>query len=653
MGQMVQQVLQDRQDLKVPVGIKARKVIKVVKEIKEIKDLKGCKDPKDPWVPRAQAGTAAQKGDKGDKGDDGPTGPRGPAGPKGDKGEKGDNGNKCDAGSTGPRGPAGPTGPAGNDGADGATGSQGLQGQPGKTGAQGPQGQPGTQGPRGLTGPKGDKGDPGGPQGPQGPKGDKGDKGDGTLDKTIKRQVVMVDKDFEKITYEDSNGNVKGTFEKFQFASTGPSAPFNEGYGQNLTVTRETRKEKVPNMGFRSPLKIEQDAGSGDSWNKIAFTTPQIRRDQYGMLFAIKFLNKTEKAIESMSAYTSAGAVDTSQSIKSLGGLTVNGNTYEYFLVKVAPDTQSRTETTVQFNFYAGLLTNGKMIIEIYEGFTFNNFLNSDYARANITTHTPYPHQKDFDKHNGDVLLAGTEQDDGTVTANKTLRLTGANLGKDLMDGDVLLAGTKQDNGTVTANDALRLTGANLGKDFMDGDVFLAGTKQDDGTVTANDVLRLTEANLGKAIPYHMTVLLPYSGLGTGSWSEVNDGPNGYPPPIFPCYGTGKITIILLTHHFDADSVIPTSNFTLQYRLVAYKESEVGLSRDFHLYTNIDYTNEDGVRPAIKRSGEKIYYLNRKLSYTPTADCIGYALQFKQMKPGTALNNESLLICTLEQERGL
>ena len=73
----------------------------------------------------------------------------------------------------------------------------------------------------------------------------------------------MVDKDFEKITYEDDSGNVKGTFETFQFASTSPSAPFNEGYGQNLTVTRETRKEKVPNMGFRSPLKIEQDRESG------------------------------------------------------------------------------------------------------------------------------------------------------------------------------------------------------------------------------------------------------------------------------------------------------------------------------------------------------------------------------------------------------
>ena len=87
----------------------------------------------------------------------------------------------------------------------------------------------------------------------------------------------------KKITYEDDSGNVKGTFETFHFASSGPSAPY-EGYGQNLTVTRETRKVKVPNMGFRSPLKIEQDRESGDAWVKIAFTTPQTRQDQYGML---------------------------------------------------------------------------------------------------------------------------------------------------------------------------------------------------------------------------------------------------------------------------------------------------------------------------------------------------------------------------------
>ena len=442
------------------------------------------------------------------------------------------------------------------------------------------------------------------------------------MDKTLKRQVVMVDKDLKKITYEDDSGNVKGTFETFHFVSSGSSAPFNEGYGQNLTVTRETRKVKVPNMGFRSPVKIEQDMESGDAWVKIAFTTLQTRQDQYGMLFAIKFLNNTEKAIASYSVYTSAGGVDTGQSIKTLGGLTVNGNTYEYFLAKVAPDSQSRTATTVQFDFYVSLLTNGKMSIEIYEGFTFNNFSGSDYTRANVTTHTPYPHQKDFDKHKF----------------------------QDVMSGDVLLAGTKQNDGTVKTDESLRLRDVNLTKDVMSGDVFLAGTKQNDGTVLANGVLRLTGLNLRGAIPFQMTVLLPWSGLSTGSWSEVYLGPStGYPAPIFPCYGTGQITIRLLTHYFDADAAIPTSNFTLQYRLIAYKETgSASLSRDFHLHTNINYTNEDRVAPAIKRSGD-VFFINRELTYNPPSDCIGYGLELKQIKPTTSLGNESLLVCLLTQ----
>ena len=485
-------------------GDKGDKGDQGVKGDQGLQGLQGSQGPIGPAGPRGQTGTAAQKGekgDKGDKGDTGSTGPKGDKGDKGDKADKGDKGDKGDVGSTGPAGSAGPRGPAGN---DGAPGSQGPQGQPGQTGAQGPQGQTGIQGPRGPAGPKGDKGDSGGPQGPQGPKGDKGDKGDigtGTMDKTLKRQVVMVDKDFEKITYEDDSGNVKGTFETFQFASSGSSAPFNEGYGQNLTVTRKTRKEKIPNMGFRHPLKIEQYRESGDAWVKIAFTTPQTRQDQYGMLFAMRFLNDTKNAISSYSAYTSAGGVDTGQSIKTLGGLTVNGNTYEYFLTKVAPDTQSRTKTTVQFNFYAGLLTNDKMSIEIYEGFTFNNLSDGDYTRANVTTHTPYPHQKDFDKHKF----------------------------QDVMSGDVLLAGTKQNDGTVTANDELRLKDINLTKEVMSGDVFLVGSKRNDGTVLANGDLRLTSLNLRGVIPFHMPVVLPYNGLATNAWSVVLTGINtGY-----------------------------------------------------------------------------------------------------------------------------
>ena len=289
----------------------------------------------------------------------------------------------------------------------------------------------------------------------------------------------------------------------------------------------------------------------------------------------------------------------------------------------MAPDSQNRTSTTVQFNFYAGLLTSGKMSIEIYEGFTFNNLSDGDYTFANITTRTPYPHQKDFDKHKF----------------------------QDVMSGDVLLAGTEQNDGTVIVNDKLKLTDANLPKEVMTGDVFLEGTKQNDGTVLANGLLRLTSLNLRGVIPFHMPVVLPYNGLATNVWSVVLTGINtGYPAPIFPSYGTGQITIRLLTHVFDNDATIPTSNFTIQYRLIAYKES-ASLSRDFHLYTNVNYTNEDRVAPAIKRSG-RVFNLNRELTYNPPSDCIGYGLEFKQIKPTTPnLGNESVLTCVLTQHQ--
>ena len=348
------------------------------------------------------------------------------------------------------------------------------------------------------------------------------------LDKTTKMQIVMVDKVFEKITYEDSNGNVKGVFERFQFASTGASAPYNGGCGQNLVASRETRKEKVPHMGFRTPLKIEQDTVDGESVTEIAFSTPQTREDQYGMIFSVKFLAETGKALKSKSATTSWGNVNTTQSIKSIGSINLNGNVYQYFLVKVnAGGLLYRTVTTVQFNFTSSKLKNGKMGMEIYEGFTFNNFSDSDYNVANITTHTPYPHQKDFDK--------------------------------------------------------------NKFQDVMVGDVLLAGTKQDDGTVTANESLRLTIRNLPRYMSFLLPYISPTEAKTVNSgWCHFKEGVTGYPIPVLPCHGTGQIIINLLTHTFDTDNTIPISNLTFQYRLKVYKESVSTISE--HLFSQIDYT---------------------------------------------------------------
>ena len=544
----------------------------------------GGQGPEGPAGPRGQDGKAViqhqLKGDKGDKGDPGPQGPKGAAGPAGPKGPKGSKGEKGNAGGQGPTGQAGQ---------DGAQGSQGVQGQPGQQGDQGPQGPTGLQGPAGPPGPRGPQGNvgPTGPQGNKGTKGDKGEKGDaGIFDKATRHQVVMVDKVFGTVAYEDSNGNVKGTFQEFQFASTGASAPYNEGHGQNLLVYRETRKEKIPLMGFRTPLKIEQEQVGGDSSTRIAFTTPQTRKDQYGMIFCVKFLNDTENALESKSAFTAAGGVSTMESIKTLGLLR---GVYHYFLVKVAPDTQSRTETTVQFNFTSSSLKNGKMVMEIFEGYTFNNFSDSDFASANVTTHLPYPHLQDFDK--------------------------------------------------------------NKFEDVLVGDVLLAGRQRQDGTVTANESLRLTANNLLDAVPYHVSCVLPYisprdAASKNANWCYSECRP-GYPRAVFPYHsGGGQIYVTLLMHTFDTDNTIPSSNLTFQFRLKLFIESQT--ATDEKLFDRIDYTKVSGSN-VVKRSNNS-FYLNRTFSYRPAPSCIGFSLEFIQIEPAVTLQNESMVIAMMAQD---
>ena len=126
------------------------------------------------------------------------------------------------------------------------------------------------------------------------------------------------------------------------------------------------------------------------------------------MSFAVKFLHDTDKAIESMSAMTDEGGVNVGQSIKGLGDIIVNGTVYHYYLIRIAASSDVRDEITAQFNFTTSKLKNGKMAMEIFEGFTFNNFTTGDYHSANITTNITFPHQKDFD-HNKfqDVMLGG------------------------------------------------------------------------------------------------------------------------------------------------------------------------------------------------------------------------------------------------------
>ena len=141
------------------------------------------------------------------------------------------------------------------------------------------------------------------------------------------------------------------------------------------------------------------------------------------MLLAVKFLNETGKALARESAFTTNVRVDTTHSIKNIGSVNLNREVYHYFLVKVAAESPSspRTSFSVEFVFTSSKLKNGKMVMIVYEGFIFNNFSNSDYSSANLTTHATFPHLKDFDKHKfqdvmfGDILLAGTEAPGGKI----------------------------------------------------------------------------------------------------------------------------------------------------------------------------------------------------------------------------------------------
>ena len=113
-----------------------------------------------------------------------------------------------------------------------------------------------------------------------------------------------------------------------------------------------------------------------------------------------------------------------------------------------------------------------KWFLEIYEGFTFDNFSGSDYTSADLTTHINYPHRKDFDKHKF--------------------------------------------------------------RDVMRGNVLLAGTQRADGTIKAGESLRLAPINLRGAIPFNMRVMLPYKGLSTSTWSVARNAiDSGYPPTRF------------------------------------------------------------------------------------------------------------------------
>ncbi len=591
----------------------------------------GTQGPQGLQGPQGIPGSAAHKGDKGDKGEKGDRGLRGPAGPKGIPGPTGPQGNTGLAGQPGATGPAGAKGDKGDKGNKGDVGNQGHSGNPGPQGAQGQKGDTGIRGPTGPTGPKGSKGDtgargndgnpgqigPAGPSGPAGPtgntgavgkagpagatgpvgaKGNKGDKGDkgavGNFDDATKKELILINKDFGKVTYPN-------TFQSFEFVDSGNDKPYNQGYGTSLVITKSTTEEQIPILGLRAPIKITQTRAPGDQ-TEISFVGKYSETNEFGVIFAIQDL--TNGAAKTVSVtFGDDGGVYSDGEIRQLGTLDHNGNTYEYYLIRAEKDSLVKAEFDIEFLYTSSDLPKGKMAINIYGGFTFLQLSAANYRNANLTDKLHFPYHKDYEKQKF----------------------------KGIMKGNILLAGFEQQDGTILPNDKLKIAKTNL------------------ESTLANTILQYVTKNILKHTVTCSVIMTSPSQTLSG-WCYPKSHLAGYPAAMYPLINTNTLHLTILTHTFDDDSAIIDNNLELEFRLLLYTagtDTQVDDGTPAILGT-INYWHSTQASSQIKRS-EKHFRINHTFTYKPPQQYIGYSIQFRQIKPiAPLLGNESDIVFT-------
>ena len=547
------------------------------------KGLQGPPGPQGNVGPSGQAGQAGPpgaKGDKGDKGDDGNQGHSGNPGPQGAQGQKGDTGIRGPTGATGPKGPKGDTGARGNDG------------NPGQIGATGP---PGPAGPTGNTGAAGKVGPTGatGATGPTGAKGNKGDKGDvGNFDEVTKKQLVMINKDFGKITYPNA-------FQSFEFVDSGKDKPYNEGYGTHLVITKSTVKKPIPILGLRAPIKITQTRAPGDT-TVISFVGKYSETNEYGVIFAIQDLTNGTAKTMSVTLGDDSGVYSDGQ-IRRLGTLDHNGNTYEYYLIRAEKDTLNRIEFDVQFSYTSTDLPKGKMSINIYGGFTFLRLSDANYKTANLTDKLHFPYHKDYERQKF----------------------------KGIMKGNILLAGFEQQDGTILPNDKLKIAKTNLEDAF------------------ANTILQYVTKNILK---HTVACSMPMSSPAQTADGWCHERSSSGSVAMYPLVNTNTLHLTILTHTFDDDSDVGNS-LELEFRLLLFTagtdtQADDGTSATLGI---INYWHSTQASSQIKRS-RKFFRINHTFTYKPSQPYIGYVLEFRQVKPTSPLlGNESNIVFTAVQ----
>ncbi len=184
-------------------------------------------------------------------------------------------------------------------------------------------------------------------------------------------------------------------------------------------VIKSTTAELVPILGLRAPIRITQNAETSSAVTEISFVGKHTQQKGYGIIFAIIDHIRTAKTV-TISATSVTGTFSDGE-IRRLGTLDHNGNTYEYYLARNGDNGYFNVEFDIEIVYTPADLPGGKMDISVYGGFTFEQFSDANYKAANLTDKLHFPYSKDFERQKfkgimkGDTLLAGFEQQDGTI----------------------------------------------------------------------------------------------------------------------------------------------------------------------------------------------------------------------------------------------
>ena len=119
---------------------------------------------------------------------------------------------------------------------------------------------------------------------------------------------------------------------------------------------------------------------------------------------------------------------------------------------------------------------------------------------------------------------------------------------------------------------------------------------------------------------------------------------------MYPLVNTNTLHLTILTHTFDNDNDVG-NNLELEFRLILYTagtntQVDDGTSANLGI---INYWHSTDPSSQIKRS-QRFFRINHTFAYKPSHSYIGYALQFRQVKPvSPLLGNESNIVFTAVQ----